>query len=86
MWSSWWNENWQGKLKYLEKTCPSATFSTTNLTRPGLGSNLGSCDWKLVINHEISLTVKQFYGRIMTITVNFSFFITELTGDLFCIR
>jgi hypothetical protein len=20
MWSSWWNENWQGKPKYLEKT------------------------------------------------------------------
>jgi hypothetical protein len=30
VWSSWWNENGQGKLKYLEKTCPSATLSTTN--------------------------------------------------------
>jgi hypothetical protein len=28
--SSWWNENWQGKLKYWEKTCPSATLSATN--------------------------------------------------------
>jgi hypothetical protein len=27
--SSRWNENWQGKLKCLEKTCPSATSSTT---------------------------------------------------------
>jgi hypothetical protein len=32
MWSSRWNENWQGKRKYSEKTCPSATLSTTNLT------------------------------------------------------
>jgi hypothetical protein len=28
-WSSWWNENWQGKPKYSEKTYPSATLSTT---------------------------------------------------------
>jgi hypothetical protein len=26
----WWNEDWQGKPKYSEKTCPSATLSTTN--------------------------------------------------------
>jgi hypothetical protein len=27
-----WNEDWQGKPKYSEKTCPSATLSTTNPT------------------------------------------------------
>jgi hypothetical protein len=32
LWSSWWNEHWQGKPKYSEKTCPSATLSTTNPT------------------------------------------------------
>jgi hypothetical protein len=30
LWSNWWNEDWQGKLKYLEKTCPSAALSATN--------------------------------------------------------
>jgi hypothetical protein len=37
-WSNWWNEDWQGKPKYLEKTCPSATLSTTksHMTRPRL--------------------------------------------------
>jgi hypothetical protein len=37
-WSNWWNEDWQGKLKYSEKTCPSATLSTTkfDMTRPEL--------------------------------------------------
>jgi hypothetical protein len=35
------HEAWQGKLKYVEKTCPSATLSTTNSTLPDLGSNLG---------------------------------------------
>jgi hypothetical protein len=37
-WSNWWNEFWQGKPKYSEKTCPSATLSTTksHMTRPGL--------------------------------------------------
>jgi hypothetical protein len=35
------NENWQGKLKYSERTCPSATLSTTNSTWHDLGSNPG---------------------------------------------
>jgi hypothetical protein len=26
----WWNEDWQGKPKYSEKTCPSVTLFTTN--------------------------------------------------------
>jgi hypothetical protein len=35
--SNWWNEDWQGKQKYSEKTCPSATLTTTksHMTRPG---------------------------------------------------
>jgi hypothetical protein len=37
-WSNWWNEDWQGKPKYSDKSCPSATLSTTksHMTRPGL--------------------------------------------------
>jgi hypothetical protein len=37
-WINWWNEDWEGKPKYSEKICPSATLSTTKLhmTRPGL--------------------------------------------------
>jgi hypothetical protein len=30
----WWNYDLRGKPKYSEKTCPSATLSTTNLTWP----------------------------------------------------
>jgi hypothetical protein len=30
LWSNWWNEDWQGKPRYSEKTCPTATLSTTN--------------------------------------------------------
>jgi hypothetical protein len=40
-WRILWNEDWQGKPKYAEKTCPSATLSTTNPTWPDLGSNPG---------------------------------------------
>jgi hypothetical protein len=40
-WSSRWNENPQGKPKYSQKPCPSATLSTTNPMWPDLGSNLG---------------------------------------------
>jgi hypothetical protein len=32
VWSIWWNENWQGKQKYTEKSCLSATLSITNPT------------------------------------------------------
>jgi hypothetical protein len=32
LWRNWWNEARQGKPKYSEKTCPSATLSTTNPT------------------------------------------------------
>jgi hypothetical protein len=47
VWSNWWNENWQGKLKYSEKTCPIANLSTTNPTLPDLGSNAGRRGGKL---------------------------------------
>jgi hypothetical protein len=33
-WTTWWNEDWQGKPKYSEKTCPSATLSNTIFTWP----------------------------------------------------
>jgi hypothetical protein len=49
-WSNWWNENWQGKPKYSEKTCPSATLFTTNPTWSGLGSNPGRSLEKPAIN------------------------------------
>jgi hypothetical protein len=32
MTENWWNDDWQGKPKYSEKTCPSVTLSTTNPT------------------------------------------------------
>jgi hypothetical protein len=41
LWSNWWNEDWQGKLKYSEKTRPNAIVSTINPTWPDPGSNLG---------------------------------------------
>jgi hypothetical protein len=51
IWSIWWNENWQGKLKYSEETCPSATFSTINPTWLDLGSNLGCHSGKSVTDY-----------------------------------
>jgi hypothetical protein len=29
---NWWNDDWQGKPKYSEKTCSNASLSTTNFT------------------------------------------------------
>jgi hypothetical protein len=50
LWSNWWNEDWQGKPKYSEKTCPSATLSTTNPTWPDPGSYPGRRDGKPATN------------------------------------
>jgi hypothetical protein len=50
VWSSWWNGNWLGKLKYSEKPYPSATLSTTNPTWPDLGSNPAHHGGKLATN------------------------------------
>jgi hypothetical protein len=41
-WRIGWNEEWQEKPKYSEKTCPNATLSTTNPTWPGPGSDLAA--------------------------------------------
>jgi hypothetical protein len=38
-WRIWWNEDWQGKPMYSEKTCPSATLSTINPTWPDPDAN-----------------------------------------------
>jgi hypothetical protein len=49
-WTIWWNEDWQGKPKYSEKTCPIATLSTTNPTWPDPGSNPGNRGGKPATN------------------------------------
>jgi hypothetical protein len=49
-WRNWWNEDWQGKPKYSEKTCPNATSSTTNATWLDLGSNPGHRSGKPTTN------------------------------------
>jgi hypothetical protein len=46
----WWNEDWQGKLKYSEKTCPSVTLPTTNPTWPDPGTNPGRRSGKPATN------------------------------------
>jgi hypothetical protein len=41
---SWWNDTDRGKTEELgEKTCPSATLSTTNPTWTDPGKNPGLC-------------------------------------------
>jgi hypothetical protein len=45
-----WNEDWQGKPKYSEKNCPSATLSTTNSTWPDPGLNPGRLGGKPATN------------------------------------
>jgi hypothetical protein len=51
VWRNWWNEDWQWKPKYSEKTCPSsATLSTTNPTRLDPGLNPGRSGGKPATN------------------------------------
>jgi hypothetical protein len=46
----WWNEDWQGKLKYSEKTYPSATLSTINPTLSDTGLKPGRLGGKPATN------------------------------------
>jgi hypothetical protein len=45
-WTNLWNENWQGKPKYSEKTYPSATLSTTKYHMTDPVSNPGLQRWE----------------------------------------
>jgi hypothetical protein len=60
VWSSRWNENWQGKPKHSEKLCPSVTSSTTNFTWPDLASNPVLCGGNPATN-RLSLSPKRRY-------------------------
>jgi hypothetical protein len=59
VWNSLLNENWQGKPKYSEKICRSATSSTTNPTWPDLGSNLGRRGGKPAANRLSYVTTPE---------------------------
>jgi hypothetical protein len=63
VWSSRWNENWQEKPKYSEKTCPIATLST-NPTWLDQGSNPGRRGGKPETNRLSYGTV--WYGLVDT--------------------
>jgi hypothetical protein len=60
-WRNWWNEDWQGKPNYSEKTCPSATLSTTNPTWPDPGANPGRRGGKPATN-RLSLNLYKKYN------------------------
>jgi hypothetical protein len=87
LWSNWWNEDWQGKPKYLEKTCPSATLSTTNPTCPDPGSNPGRRGGKPTTNRLSYGAATTILSKILIAwcrnitglyTLSFSFIIAHL--------
>jgi hypothetical protein len=76
-WSIWLNEVWQGRTKYSEKTCPSATSSTTNPTWPDPGLNQGRRGGKSATNRlsygaacrcsKLKLKISIMYVRIFVL-------------------
>jgi hypothetical protein len=50
LWRNWWNEDWQGKPKYSEETCPSATLGSISFL-PSLVQNQCSINF---IEHIIT--------------------------------
>jgi hypothetical protein len=70
-WSSRWNENWQGKPKYSEKTYPTFTLSTTNPTWPDLCLTPGHRGGKPAINRLSYGTAVRFdLGMLYIIEIN----------------
>jgi hypothetical protein len=89
LWRNLWNKDWQGKPKYSEKTCPSATLSTTNPTWLNPGPNPGRRGGKAVTNrlsydaaasHKVTLDSKTL---IKWTTISFSRRIL-FHGFIFC--
>jgi hypothetical protein len=78
LWSNWWNEDWQGKPKYSEKTCPSATLSTTNPTWADPGANTGRRGGKPATN-------RLSYGAAKTCILKKRYFLTGVNGMCVCV-
>jgi hypothetical protein len=74
--SNWWNEDWQGKPKYSEKTYPSATLSTTNHTWPDPGANPGRRGGKPATN-------RFSYGAALLKMLVLSNFFPRNVSDIF---
>jgi hypothetical protein len=73
LWSNWWNEDWQGKPKYSEKTCPSATLPTTNPTWPDLGSNPGRRGGKPASNRMVMVVCYSRFWKEIGVWCVFEF-------------
>jgi hypothetical protein len=69
-WRIWWNKDCQGKPKYSEKTCPSATLSTTTLTGPAPGLTPGRRGGTQATN-RLSYGAADYYHLLKC---NFAFF------------
>jgi hypothetical protein len=66
LWSNGWNEHWQGKQKYSEKTCPSATLSTTNPTWPDPGRRGGKPETNRLSYGAACITKTLIWCRLTT--------------------
>jgi hypothetical protein len=71
------NENWQGKPKYSEKTCPSFTLPITNPTWLDVGSNTGRRGGKPATNRLSYGTAWHLPLNLLLITIN----LQQLTID-----
>jgi hypothetical protein len=88
VWSIWWNENWQGKPKYSDKTCPSATLSTTNPTwltgdrnrSAALGSRRLTA-WAMARPNSIGKSINHLASQLSCMSVSRS--INRSVGQLF---
>jgi hypothetical protein len=79
-WRTWCNKDWQGKPKYSERTCPSATLSTTNPTwsdsvaNPGHRGgkpatnclNYGAATWRLQLVASLPPERLAFESQVMS--------------------
>jgi hypothetical protein len=66
-WRILWNEDWQGKPKYSEKTWPHATLCTTNPTWPDPGANsvrLGGKPATTRLSYVVAYQYVLFWGRV----------------------
>jgi hypothetical protein len=71
---NWWNE-WQGKPKYSEKTCPSAALSTTDPTccpeaKPGRSGGKPATNR---LSYGTALPYRKIHNRMHSMNVGIDF-------------
>jgi hypothetical protein len=83
---NWWNEDWQGKPKYSEKTCPNATLFTTNPTCTARTRTRGAAVGRQLTPRNFSINTlfaKITYRKLKSLLTAWGVFVTRVSFSFY---